>query len=65
LVTQPKFRINHKAHVTNHKHRLTLSGCPKYVDNSGTTNLTSQCDVRCSRTGDAYGSLSITIKTKL
>jgi hypothetical protein len=64
-VTQPKFRVNRKAHVTNHKHRLTLSGCPKYVDNSGTANLTSQCDVRRSRTGDAYGSLRLTIKTKL
>jgi hypothetical protein len=64
-VTQPKFCVNRKAHVTNHKHRPTLSGYPKYMDNSGMVNLTSQYDVRRSRTGDTYGSLWLTIKTKL
>ena len=37
--------------------------CPKYVDNSGTANLTSQYEVRRSQMGDAYDSLLFCQKT--
>ena len=42
-VTQPKFRVNRKAHVTNHKYRLTLSA----VQNTWTIpeRQTSQANV--------------------